>query len=78
MLCTNVDDMMDDEFYLGFWENGEVESHFYSYGGMCGYEFSEFYKISDIENKYDMDIQIMAIRLLNELVDEGIISYPEK
>jgi len=68
----------EDEFYIGFWENGRVESRFYSHGGMCGYEFEEFYKADDIENEIDMEIQAKVIELLNGLVDKGIISKPEK
>ena len=68
----------EDSFYIAFWEDGRVESKFYSYGGMCGYEFEEFYKADGIENKIDMDIQVKVIKLLNSMVDEKVISEPKK
>ena len=40
---------------------------------MCGYTFDEFYKSDSIENKWDMNVQINAMRYLNMLLDEEII-----
>ena len=64
----------EDEFWIGFNEdNNNIDYHFYSYGGMCGYEFKNFYKMADIENEYDMNVQINTIRWLNMMIDEGIL-----
>lgn len=67
----------DDEFWIGFSEEGRVDCHFTCFEGMCGYNFKEFYKAEEIENKFDMQMQVNAIKFLNMLVDEGIISKPE-
>ena len=40
---------------------------------MCGYTFDEFYKADEIENKWDMNVQVNAMRYLNMLLDEEIV-----
>ena len=66
----------EDEFWIGFYGDGKVDFHFTSYGGMCGYEFKEFYKLKDMDNNFDLNVQINAIRYLNMLVEEGVIEKP--
>ena len=44
---------------------------------MCSYNFKEFYNLKDIEDKYDMQIQVNVIKWLNEMIDEGILGLPE-
>ena len=64
----------EDEFWIGFREeNNTIDYHFSSYGGMCGYVFDEFYKLEDIENRYDMNVQVNVIKWLNMMIDEGIL-----
>lgn len=64
----------EDEFWIGFREDdNKIDCHFYSHGGMCGYTFDKFYAAKDIENEYDMQVQINAIRWLNMMIDEGIL-----
>ena len=64
----------EDEFWIGFREeDNKINCYFTSFGGMCGYEFDEFYKAKDIENDYDMNVQVNTIAWLNELLDEGIL-----
>lgn len=64
----------EDEFWIGFNEdNNKIDYSFISYGGMCGYKFSEFYKSKDITNKFDMMVQVNTIRWLNMMIDEGIL-----
>ena len=63
-----------DEFWIGFREeDGKVDYSFTSYDGMCGYSFDKFYDSQDIENKWDMNVQVNTIRFLNMLLDEGIV-----
>lgn len=62
-----------DEFWIGIAENGNIDYHFTCYEGMCSYNFKEFYDLKDIEDKYDMQIQVNVIKWLNEMVDEEII-----
>ena len=64
----------DDEFWIGFnKKNGEVDYWFTACESMCWYTFDEFYKIDNIRNKWDMNIQVNAMRYLNMLLDEGIV-----
>ena len=39
--------------------------------GMCNYIFDEFYK--GTENKWDLQVQVNAIKYLNMLIDEEIL-----
>lgn len=39
--------------------------------GMGGYNFTEFYKKT--ENRYDLQVQVNAIKYLNMLIDEKIL-----
>ncbi len=41
---------------------------------MCGYTFDKFYAAKDIEKEYDMQVQINAIRWLNNMIDDGILA----
>ena len=64
----------EDEFWIGFnKDNDEINCRFYSYEGMCSYNFEEFYDTSTIENRWDMNVQVNAIKYLNMLLDEGIL-----
>lgn len=64
----------EDEFWIGFNEsNNEIDYNFCSHGEMCGYNFKEFYNVHDIKDKYDMHVQVNAIRWLNEMIDDGIL-----
>ena len=64
----------EDEFWIGFdKKNSKVDYHFTSREGMCGYTFDEFYKTDEIENKWDMNVQVNAMRYLNMLLDERIV-----
>lgn len=64
----------EDEFWIGFNKtNGKVRYSFSSREGMCHYNFDEFYNADSIENKWDLNVQINAMRYLNMLLDEGIV-----
>jgi hypothetical protein len=64
----------ESEFWIGFNEdNNKVDCSFTAYGGMCSYDFDQFYNASDIENNFDMNVQVNAIRWLNRMIDEGIL-----
>ena len=72
----NLDGKYDDEdeFWIGFnEENNKIDYSFTSYGGMCGYTFDRFYDVSEIENRFDMVVQVNAVRWLNRLIDDGIL-----
>ena len=50
-----------------------MDYNFSSYGGMCHYYFDEFYKMADIDNEYDMMVQVNTLRWINKLIDEGVL-----
>lgn len=69
-LNGKYDDM--DEFWIGFnEENNKIDCHFTCWEGMGSYNFTEFYK--ETENKYDLQVQVNAIKYLNMLLDEKIL-----
>lgn len=63
----------EDSYWLGLYDNGKVDIHFSSYEGMCGYVFNEFGRAEDIDNKYDLQIQEMALKNITELIDLGVL-----
>lgn len=64
----------EDEFWIGFREeDNKVRCHFTSYGGMCGYNFNNFYSPRSVENDYDVRVQVNTIRWLNMMIDEKIL-----
>lgn len=63
----------DDEFWIGFYEDGRVSHSFSCWEGMCSYNFENFYDVNEIENKFDMEIQAKTIRWLNEMIDLGVL-----
>ena len=77
---SNISSKYDDEseFWIGFNEdNDKIDCNFTSYGGMCGYKFKEFYSSEDIEDDYDMNVQVNAIKWLNMMIDCGILGVGE-
>lgn len=75
-----------DEFWIGIYDDiiynedslpvGQFRFDFYSYGGMCKYEFKKFFNLSEIENEDDLRIQEAFIEKINLLIDKGIIVQP--
>ena len=72
------DDIAGDEFWLGIYDkpfrNRLIHVHFSAYGGMCNYNFTKFYDPHQIDNIYDLDVQEHALKILNDLIDRGIIA----
>lgn len=63
-----------DEFWIGFnKENNKIDYSFTCWEGMGSYDFNEFYKENEIENKYDLQVQVNTIKYLNMLIDEKIL-----
>ena len=68
----------EDEFWIGFNEdNNKIDCHFTSFGGMCHYKFNKFYVLDEIENVFDMNVQVNTIKWLNTMIDEGILGIGE-
>lgn len=68
----------ESEFWIGFYENGKIRYWFNCYDGMWDYDPKRFYWSKSIENAYDMQVQVNAIKYLNMLIDEKIISPPNE
>lgn len=77
-----------NEFWIGFFVDGEVVCYFttlftdfckYNYFSYRDYyNFEKFYSIKSIENPYNMQVQVNAIKYLNMLIDKKIISPPNE
>jgi hypothetical protein len=76
--CTHMYYDYEDEFWIGFYEDGKIDFNFSCREGMCNYKFDKFYDSKEIENKDDLDIQVKFIKYMNELIDGGVISKPKK
>ncbi len=67
----------EDEFWIGFnEEDNKIEYSFSCYGGMCGYNIKKFYSKYEIDNRFDLYVQVNAINWLNMMIDEGILGLP--
>lgn len=70
-------------FDLGYWigiyddnaksYKGEIRLKCSSYGGMCSYDFKEFFNPKEIEDEYDLILQERLLEKINWLIDEGIL-----
>lgn len=73
-----------DEFWVGVYDEdakayaGKIRVTFSAYGGMCGYNFKEFYNPKDIENELDLIIQEKFLEVMNDLIERGVFMMPEK
>lgn len=79
--CKNEKDMeygTYDEYWIGFYDNGDIKLKCYSYGGMCSYNFEEFYNTNEIDYEMDLHIQEKLLKRVNWLIDEKIIKIPKK
>lgn len=62
------------DWWIGFnKKNGKVDVHFSCMEGMFSYKFSKFYDLKEINDKYDVMIQVAAIKWLNKMIDKGIL-----
>lgn len=57
---------------------GKVRFSFSTYGGMCGYNFNNFFRPQDIDNEKDLAIQEAFLEKINELIDKGILVMEDK
>ncbi len=60
-------------FWLGFYDDGKTDFHFTAMEDMCGYTFEEFFDKKEIEDIYDLEIQINFLKLINKLLDEKVL-----
>lgn len=73
-----------DEYWLGIYDKdakehpGEIRTMLSSYGGMCSYNITEFFKPEEMENECDIRVQENFLRVLNDLIDRGVLGVPEE
>jgi len=83
---SSADDMYCsyDEYWIGFYDEkcksyaGKIRLTCSSYGGMCGYNFKEFFNPKEIENEFDLEIQEKLLARLNWLIDENIVEIKKE
>lgn len=69
----------DSSYWIGIYDGdanldaGEFKFNFSTYGGMCGYNFKEFFKNEEIETDQDLRLQEAFLSKINYLIDEGIL-----
>lgn len=72
----------DNEIWLGIYDKPYYgrRVHFYAscWGGMGSYRFKEFFNIKEIESEKDLETQEETLKILNILLDEGIVKFKEK
>lgn len=62
------------DFWIGFNRvDNKIDYHFTCMEGICSYKFDKFYDINNIENRWDMEIQVKTIKWLNQMIDDGIL-----
>lgn len=71
-----------NEYWVGFYDDnakayaGKIKLRCSSYGGMCHYEFSEFFNPEEIDCEIDLEIQEKLLTVYEFLIDNDIISIP--
>lgn len=74
----------DNSFWIGIYDKdaksyaGKFRFYFTSYGGMCGYEFNQFFNEKDIDCENDLRMQEIFLEKINMLIDSGIIALEDK
>lgn len=67
----------DNEIWLGIYDKPyyrqKIHLHITCWGGMGKYIFKDFYDMSKIESEQDLEIHEETLKLLNMLIDEGIV-----
>ena len=72
----------DSSFWIGIYDEdakayaGKVRVSFDSYGGMCSYNFKNFYSSRSIQNAKDLHMQEDFLEVINKLIDDGILGLP--
>ena len=73
----------DLDYWIGFYDKdaksyaGKIRLSCSSYGGMCGYNFKEFFNEKEMENEYDLQLQEKLLDRINWLIDEKIVEIKQ-
>lgn len=71
----------ENQYWIGIYDEdakayaGKIRLSCTSYGGMCGYNFKEFFNPKEIERDIDLEIQEKLLSRLNWLLDEKILGF---
>lgn len=72
----------DNTIWLGIYDKPyyrrRIHFHAGCWGGMAKYEFKNFFDSKEVENERDLETQEETLKILNMLLDEGIIRLKEK
>lgn len=72
----------ETSFWIGIYDEnakaypGKFRFSFETYGGMCSYKFTEFFRSEDIDCEADLAVQEQFLETINHLIDEGILILP--
>lgn len=67
-------------YWIGFYDDdakayaGKIRLDCSCFGGMCKYEFKNFFDEKEIENEWYLELQEKLLSTINWLIDEAIIS----
>lgn len=72
----------NNEAWIGIYDK-KFRRHYvhcrcYAWGGMCHYNFKNFFDPNEIENELDLQTQEFVLSKINELIDKSILALPEK
>lgn len=68
-----------NSYWIGFYDQdakthaGKIKLSCTAYGGMCSYNFKEFFNPNEIECDIDLEIQEKLLKRINWLIEEQII-----
>lgn len=62
-----------NDFWIGIFDNDKIKVDCSAYGGMCSYDFKEFFSYDEIEHEIDLEIQEKLLKTVNKLIDEGVL-----
>lgn len=66
------------EYWIGIYDEDskikrQLKVNCNSHGGMCGYNFKDFFNPKEIENEHDLKVQEGLLKTVNMLIDNGIL-----
>ena len=70
-----------NDYWIGFYDDdapehaGEIILHCSCYGGMCHYNFSEFFNPDEMNNNLDVLIQEKLLTMYHWLIDNKIVKF---
>lgn len=70
-----------NSYWIGFYDQdakqyaGKIRLSCNAYGGICSYNFKEFFNPNEIECDIDLEIQEKLLKRINWLIEEKIIQF---